>query len=412
MNDRVYRALSTSSFLCNIALYVLAQILKDNGIVDITWGLVFVIGNIAQLQIVQNFQERSILVFVLLIAWAARLGINNYFRHNGEDWRYAEMRQKWMKKGKCFYYFAAFFLIYVPQSIFQVLLNSSALFVTIYTRSGLGYLDLIGFGVWIIGFIIELVADSQLLMFKKNRLNKGKLLTTGLWRYSRHPNYFGEALMWWGIYIIACQVYLGYITIFAPVLMIKTPFEVCLANSDTENLGQTSFRVQILKELDSERQDLENPENASFGKELRSDANDFQNSLTRLKKPTIKIQPHNSDQQLQYYKQKPVQGNDKPFTLDSFKSDDSSKISQDTNNLKVMQESTYLSANDSKMSKLHNNILSPQSPSVNMNNDSRSQNNSNNNKSLQNKAKFSTSKININSIPRSSLEQNLEELTL
>eukprot|EP00347_Sterkiella_histriomuscorum_P020561 403337337 len=173
-------------------------------------------------------------------------------------------------------------------------------------------------------------------------------------------------------------------------------------------MGKLPPRVQILKELDSERQDLENQENVSFGKELRSDANDFQNSLTKLKKPTIKIQPHNSDQQLQYQKQKPGQVIDKPFTLDSFKSDDSSKISQDTNNLKVMQESAYLSANDSKMSKLQNNILSPQSPSVNMNNDSMSQNN---NRLLQNKSKFSTSKINSTSIPRSSLEQNLEELT-
>eukprot|EP00347_Sterkiella_histriomuscorum_P021370 403334218 len=374
---------------------------------------------------------------------ALQIQLGDSYLHNGEDWRYAEMRQKWMKKGKCFYYFAAFFLIYVPQSIFQVLLNSSALFVTIYTRSGLGYLDLIGFGVWIIGFIIELVADSQLLMFKKNRLNKGKLLTTGLWRYSRHPNYFGEALMWWGIYIIACQVYLGYITIFAPVLTtlllrfvsgVPILEQKCkdrddykaykkqtncfipwfakeLANSDTENHGQTSSRVQILNQLDSERQDLENQENASFGKELRSDSNDFQISLKNIKKPTIKIQPHNSDQQLQYFNQKPVQGIDKPFTLDSFKSDDSSKISQDTNILKVMQESTYLSANDSKMSKLQNNILSPQSPSINMNNDSRSQISNNNNRFLQNKSKFSTSKIN-SSIPRSSLEQNLEELTL
>ena len=76
-----------------------------------------------------------------------------------------------------------------------------------------------GAAVWAFGFIFEMVSDYQLQAFRDNPDNRGKLIKSGLWRYSRHPNYFGEALLWWGIYIIACSVSFGWITVFAPAFI-------------------------------------------------------------------------------------------------------------------------------------------------------------------------------------------------
>lgn len=97
-------------------------------------------------------------------------------------------------------------------------MNSSALFISLWSPDEFYLLDYIGAGLWFIGFLFELIADFQLSIFRKNPMNKGKLLTTGLWRYSRHPNYFGEAVMWWGIYIICCSIEMGWITFFSALI--------------------------------------------------------------------------------------------------------------------------------------------------------------------------------------------------
>lgn len=101
-----------SIFGCNVILYFVGQILKDNGIVDITWGMIYVLSNISVIFVNRNINERTILSNVLLIVWAFRMAVNNGMRHKGEDWRYMDMRKKWMAKGKCFYYFAAYTFIY------------------------------------------------------------------------------------------------------------------------------------------------------------------------------------------------------------------------------------------------------------------------------------------------------------
>lgn len=143
----------------NIILYFVGQLLKDNGIVDITWGFTFVIPNIVVLIINKNLNERTILSNVLLIVWAVRMALNNGLRHNGEDWRYVEMRKGWMEKGKCFYYFAAYMFVYFVQSIFQLIMNSAALFISIWSPSGFYFLDALGAAIWFIGFLTELIAD-------------------------------------------------------------------------------------------------------------------------------------------------------------------------------------------------------------------------------------------------------------
>jgi len=175
----------------------------------------FVIPNAVVLVLNGNIDHRTILSNILLLVWAVRMALNNGLRHAGEDWRYVEMRENWVKKGRGFYYFAAYMFIYFPQGIFQLIMNSAALFISIWSTPHFYFLDALGAGIWVLGFTFELVADMQLSRFKKNALNKGRFLTAGLWRYSRHPNYFGEAVQWWGVFLIACSVEKGWITFYS-----------------------------------------------------------------------------------------------------------------------------------------------------------------------------------------------------
>lgn len=107
------------------------------------------------------------------------------------------------------------------QGLFSVICNSAALYVMIYSGTNqLIWLDYIGIAVWIFGFVFEVVGDTQL----KNHIadktpGKKKFINSGLWKYTRHPNYFGEAVLWWGIYLLACSVKWGWITIFAPAFI-------------------------------------------------------------------------------------------------------------------------------------------------------------------------------------------------
>eukprot|EP00347_Sterkiella_histriomuscorum_P004131 403361636 len=207
-----------SVFVLNIVLYLVGQLLKDNSIVDITWGFTFLTPLAVVWIMNENFNHRTILTNCLVFVWAVRMAINNQLKHDGEDWRFAEMRENWIKKGKTVYYLAAYFQIYFMQSIFQIIMNASPLFISIWAPGEFYFLDALGAGIWLVGFLIELIADIQLQAFRRHPLNKGKLMTKGLWRYSRHPNYFGESVEWWGIFLIACSVEKGWITFYGPLI--------------------------------------------------------------------------------------------------------------------------------------------------------------------------------------------------
>lgn len=131
------------------------------------------------------------------------------------------MRRGWMKKGIVFYYVIAFLFVFVMQALFSIFVNASALWISVYStkNSHLNYIDYIGTAIFVLGFYFQAAADASLYFFKKNPDNKGKIIKHNVWRYSRHPNYFGEAVMWWGIYLLACSEPKGYWT-FASALFI------------------------------------------------------------------------------------------------------------------------------------------------------------------------------------------------
>jgi steroid 5-alpha reductase family enzyme len=129
------------------------------------------------------------------------------------------MRKRWSAVSTGYYYWAAFIYVFMMQALFSLIVNSSALMVSIWSTGVFCPLDVIGAAIWAFGFIFEVLADWQLQKFRIISSNRGKLIKNGLWRYSRHPNYFGEAVLWWGIFIIACSVKWGWITVYAPLFI-------------------------------------------------------------------------------------------------------------------------------------------------------------------------------------------------
>jgi steroid 5-alpha reductase family enzyme len=115
-----------------------------------------------------------------------------------------------------------FSYVFMMQAVFSILINASSLFAMLNSAGqGIGSLDILGAAVFAIGFIMEAVADHQLQTFRNNKQRApGSIINTGLWRYSRHPNYFGEALLWWGLYLFTCSLPpKGFLYFFSPLII-------------------------------------------------------------------------------------------------------------------------------------------------------------------------------------------------
>ena len=208
----------TSILLCVIILWLISIPLRNVSIVDIFWGLGFVIVNGIYFYFSEEVFLRHILIFFLVTIWGLRLSL--YLAHRnigkGEDFRYQEFRRHY---GEHRYWWFSFFQVFLLQG-FLIMIVSLPLFgVNFYTRSNeLIWLDFLALTVWVIGFIFEVLGDFQLAKFKRNPDNKGKVLDKGLWKYTRHPNYFGDTLIWWS-YALFSIASGGYWCILGSVLM-------------------------------------------------------------------------------------------------------------------------------------------------------------------------------------------------
>lgn len=200
------------------ALWILSLLIKDSSIVDIFWGLGFVLAALFYFTITEGYGARRALITLLVLVWGVRLGVHLGIRNigKGEDFRY----QKWRKKYGVNYWWVSYFQVFMLQGVVMWLISAPILAAQI--NDGPAYLtvfDILGVFVWLVGFFFEAVGDWQLSRFRADPANKGKVLNTGLWRYTRHPNYFGDATQWWGLYLIAVATPWGLLTIFSPALM-------------------------------------------------------------------------------------------------------------------------------------------------------------------------------------------------
>jgi len=200
------------------AWWLVGTLAKDNSLVDIAWGPGFILVAWFLLLLSGTTTAAQVLLTVLITIWGTRLAIHIGARKldTDEDWRYAAMRKKWGKHAL----WRSYFQVYLLQGLLLLIISLPFLVVnSAYPQLGLHPLVVIGFLVWLKGFWWETVADWQLSAFKADGKNKGKLMTHGVWRYSRHPNYFGESLQWWGFALIALSVAGGWIALLSPLLL-------------------------------------------------------------------------------------------------------------------------------------------------------------------------------------------------
>jgi steroid 5-alpha reductase family enzyme len=204
-------------FVYMTVLFAAALLKKDNSVVDIAWGPGFVLIAVLTLLIGKTFEARQVLATTLVAVWGIRLGVYLYSRNRGrgEDFRYAKWRREW---GRWFVP-RSFFQIFLLQGILMLVISYGVVLVNASPERGLGPLDGLGAAVWFIGFFFEAAGDAQLKAFKQKPENKGRIMRSGLWRYTRHPNYFGEAVMWWGIFIIDLSLPRGWTGVVSPALI-------------------------------------------------------------------------------------------------------------------------------------------------------------------------------------------------
>ena len=188
-----------------LALFTLAWVvhlpLRDASIVDPLWGPAFLVVAAVYAAVSGEGGPRRTLILALLALWALRLGGYLLWRKWGEpeDRRYTAMREKWGED--TFPWLSLFLVFWLQAGILWVV--SWPLFRAVRGESALSWLDAMGIALFAAGFLFEAVGDLQLARFKADPSNEGEVLDRGLWRYTRHPNYFGEILVWWGFGAIA-----------------------------------------------------------------------------------------------------------------------------------------------------------------------------------------------------------------
>ncbi len=202
-------------------MFLVSRVLKRTDIVDAAWGPAFVVAAFAafvinpyELHVGLNSQT---LVTLLVTAWAARLSfvITRRLINKPEDKRYVDLRKQWKGNESV----NTFLRIFVVQAALACVISSAVVHINLSMPAILGVFACVGLLVWVIGFSFETIGDWQLKRFLSDPKNKGKLMTSGLWKYTRHPNYFGEATMWWGIFIIALGTPYGWLGIITPVVI-------------------------------------------------------------------------------------------------------------------------------------------------------------------------------------------------
>ncbi len=188
---------------------------KRNDVADVAWGLGFVVLAWTSFYLNQYWSWVSLMVNILVTIWGLRLAYHIYSRNKGnpEDYRYKAWREEWGK----WFYLRSYFQIYILQGFLLFVISLPVIFINTYEIKAFGALLLVGIFVWLVGFFFESVGDAQLAKFIKNPENKGKLMQSGLWAYTRHPNYFGEVTQWWGIFIIVLSTPFGWISIIGPL---------------------------------------------------------------------------------------------------------------------------------------------------------------------------------------------------
>jgi hypothetical protein len=186
-----------------LSTWVLSIILKNASIVDIVWGLGFVMVAWVVRFSVDGNNARQWLLVAMVTVWGVRLAGYLFWRNhgNGEDFRYRAMRKHYGPR----FGLISLVTVFGLQGVLMFVVSLSVQLGQADATPNIGVIAYIGVALWLVGLFFETVGDAQLARFKADPANKGMVMRTGLWRYTRHPNYFGDACVWWGIGIVAAE---------------------------------------------------------------------------------------------------------------------------------------------------------------------------------------------------------------
>jgi steroid 5-alpha reductase family enzyme len=217
-----FQTVYLSGFLLVISLmtvlWIASVIVKKASIIDPFWGLGFVIAAVYYYFYSSGDTIRKDVVLALVSIWGLRLFVYLFWRNYGkpEDYRYVQFRKDYGALG---YWWVSFFQVFLLQGILLWLISVPLLAAQYYGAGHpFGWLDGIAVIFWLVGFSFEAGGDYQLSKFKNNPASKGKVLNTGFWRYTRHPNYFGDACVWWGFALFSVAAG-SYMPVLGSVLM-------------------------------------------------------------------------------------------------------------------------------------------------------------------------------------------------
>ena len=220
-----------------LLLWLLSLHLRNAAIVDIFWGSGFGLLAWLYFALSAGFLPRKLLVATLVTIWGVRLSVHIWRRNHGrpEDFRYRAWRVQWAGN----FAWRSLLQVFMLQGALMWLISAPLLLAQTATApAALGLLDGLGTLLWLAGFIFEAGGDWQLERFKANPDNAGRIMDSGLWRYTRHPNYFGDALLWWGLYLLAAASPAGVWAIGSPLLMKVLLMRVSGVTLLEKSLGQ------------------------------------------------------------------------------------------------------------------------------------------------------------------------------
>ncbi len=200
------------------AVWLVSLLLRNSSIIDIFWGLGFVaiawgLASIGP----RPLPARAWLLAAMVTAWGLRLSLHILARNwgKGEDFRY----RKWRDDAGAAWWWRSYAKVFLLQGAIMWLVAAPVVAVmSSRSQPPLGWIDVAAVAIWAVGFLFEAIGDWQLVRFKADPANTGRLMTRGLWRYTRHPNYFGDSMVWWGHFLVVAAAGAWW-TVFSPMLM-------------------------------------------------------------------------------------------------------------------------------------------------------------------------------------------------
>ena len=214
--SNIFAIVASLLFVYFFIWFLIATFKKRADLADVAWGPGFILASFSSLFMGQ-ISLNGLIVNLLVTIWGIRLCIHIFFRNRNrkEDFRYENLKKKWTR----FFHLRLFIEVFLLQAVILYIVALPIIWTHTQNQKVSAIVVTTGILIWLSGFMIETFADRQLSLFQRDLSNKGKLLKEGLWSYSRHPNYLGELMQWWAIWLFAAFYPMGWVFVVSPLLL-------------------------------------------------------------------------------------------------------------------------------------------------------------------------------------------------